>query len=80
MATVATRAVILPVNQLLLSDALGLSNIHAHRVFRELEKHSLIERASGHIILHSLPMLAALADFDERYLEPLSLSKTAFIL
>jgi CRP-like cAMP-binding protein len=74
------QAVIFPVNQLLLSDSLGLSHIHAHRIFRELEKHALIERASGRIILHNLPMLAALADFDERYLEPVSLSKAAFTL
>lgn len=69
------QAVILPVNQLLLSDALGLSYIHTHRIFRELEKHELIERLPGRIILHNLSILASLADFDESYLEPISLSK-----
>ncbi|MCB1947385.1 Crp/Fnr family transcriptional regulator [Nitrosomonas sp.] len=69
------EAVTLPVNQLLLSDALGLSHIHAHRIFRELEKNALIQRLSGRIILLNLPVLAALADFDESYLEPVSLAK-----
>jgi len=71
------QAVILPVNQLLLSDALGLSHIHTHRIFRELEKHELIERLPGRIILHNLSILASLADFDESYLEPISLSKAS---
>lgn len=71
------QAVILPINQLLLSDALGLSHIHTHRIFRELERHELIERLPGRIILHNLAILASLADFDESYLEPISLSKAA---
>lgn len=60
----------LPLNQLLLSDSLGLSHVHAHRVFRELEKDALIKRESGSIILLDLRLLAELADFDAGYLEP----------
>jgi len=74
------QAIILPVNQLLLSDALGLSHIHAHRVFRELERNNLIKRFSGYIVLENLSMLASLADFDESYLEPVSLAKASSLL
>ncbi|MCB1986022.1 MAG: Crp/Fnr family transcriptional regulator [Burkholderiales bacterium] len=74
------QAIILPVNQLLLSDALGLSHIHTHRVFRELENHQLVERLPGRLILQNLAMLSALADFDESYLEPTSLRKASLAL
>ncbi|SFK56992.1 transcriptional regulator, Crp/Fnr family [Nitrosomonas aestuarii] len=74
------QAIILPVNQLLLSDALGLSHIHTHRVFRELENHQLIERFPGRIVLQNLAVLASMADFDESYLEPISFAKTSFAL
>lgn len=66
-----------PLNQLLLSDALGLSHIHSHRVFRELIQLGLIERTSTEITLINLPQLAALADFDATYLEPVSLTSLA---
>lgn len=71
------EAIILPINQLILSDALGMSHIHTHRVFRELEKSKLIERQPRRIILHNISTLASLADFDESYLEPVTLSKAA---
>lgn len=74
------QAIILPINQLLLSDALGLSHIHTHRIFRELEKHELIERQPSCIILQNLAVLASLADFDESYLEPVSLAKASLAL
>jgi CRP-like cAMP-binding protein len=77
---VREEAAVLPVNQILLSDALGLSHVHTHRIFRELEKHQLIERLPGRIVLHNLPVLASLADFDESYLEPISLSNAALVL
>ncbi|MCP5245099.1 MAG: Crp/Fnr family transcriptional regulator [Burkholderiales bacterium] len=74
------QAVIFPVTQMLLSDALGLSHVHAHRVFRELEKHQLVERSPGRLILRNLDLLSSLANFDESYLEPKSLAKTSLTL
>lgn len=74
------HAVIFPVTQLLLSDALGLSHVHAHRVFRQLEKHQLVERSPGRLVLQNLTLLSSLADFDESYLEPKSLANTALAL
>lgn len=63
------QARLLPLNQLLLSDALGLSHIHAHRVFRELDKMGLIARTHNTIELLDIKSLVEFADFDQTYLE-----------
>jgi len=63
------QARLLPLNQLLLSDALGLSHIHAHRVFRELDQIGLIARTHNTIELLDIKSLVAFSDFDESYLE-----------
>lgn len=74
------EAQFLPLNQSLLSDALGLSYIHAHRVFRELDKMGLIVRTYNNIQLLNLKLLADFADFDASYLEPIVNHDTARIL
>ncbi|GKS70149.1 Crp/Fnr family transcriptional regulator [Nitrosomonas sp. PY1] len=71
------EAQFLPLNQSLLSDALGLSHIHAHRIFRELDKMGLIVRTHNSIQLLNLKLLADFADFDASYLEPIANSSTA---
>lgn len=63
------QAKFLPLNQLLLGEALGLSYIQAHRVFRELDKMGLIARTYNTIELLDIKSLVEFADFDESYLE-----------
>lgn len=58
-----------PVNQMLLSDALGMSHIHGHRVFRELDQMGLIERSSEGVQILDMEKLADFAEFDSSYLE-----------
>jgi CRP-like cAMP-binding protein len=58
----------LPLNQILLSDALGISHVHAHRLFRQLESKALIERRGQSVALIDLQGLAELAGFDVHYL------------
>ncbi|MCH9697171.1 MAG: Crp/Fnr family transcriptional regulator [Gammaproteobacteria bacterium] len=66
----AEKSIELPLNQSLLGEALGLSHIHSHRAYRELEKNSLTLRSKQSIKLIDILKLADLADFDPSYLEP----------
>ena len=65
----------LPLNQSLLAEALGLSHIHSHRAYRELENNNLTQRSTQSIKLINVLQLADLADFDPGYLEPVEKPK-----
>lgn len=45
------EARILPLNQLVLSEALGISHIHTHRIFNMISKSDLVKRVDSSIIL-----------------------------
>ncbi|GJL81274.1 MAG: Crp/Fnr family transcriptional regulator [marine bacterium B5-7] len=63
------QACLLPLTQAVLSDALGMSAVHANRSFRALVKDGLIAREKSDIRLMDVTQLSRVADFDHAYLE-----------
>jgi CRP-like cAMP-binding protein len=58
-----------PVNQYLLSDALGLTAIHLNRVLRQLRERGLLTFRDGQVVFHDLPRLRQLAGHHSGYLD-----------
>jgi CRP-like cAMP-binding protein len=58
----------LPINQTELGECLGLTVVHTNRLLRELRQMGLLEFARGHVVIHDLGKLKAVADFDPAYL------------
>jgi CRP-like cAMP-binding protein len=58
----------LPLTQLHLSQATGLSRIHVNRSCQELRKKGLLSFEHGRLIIHDWAALTRLAQFDPRYL------------
>lgn len=58
-----------PITQVLLSDALGMSHVHAHRIFRRLARDGMVSREGTDLVLADPRALARLAGFDDSYLE-----------
>lgn len=57
----------LPLNQALIGDAVGLTNVSVSKALTRLEREGLIRRDDGMIELKSLAALRNLAAFDDRY-------------
>lgn len=57
-----------PVTQVLLADAVGISVVHANRILQQLKADGLLEFARGHAVIHDLPALWRVAEFDPSYL------------
>ncbi len=57
----------LPLGQELIGDALGLSQVHVNRTFRELETLGLVERVGRTRIRLDTRRLTAYADFSDRH-------------
>ena len=58
----------LPVTQLDLADATGLTSVHVNRMLRQLRSQGLVTFRSGVVDIHDLPGLEKLAEFDRSYL------------
>jgi CRP-like cAMP-binding protein len=58
-----------PLNQYLLSDALGLTAIHLNRVLRKLREQGLVTFRDGQVVFHDLPRLRRLAEHHGGYLD-----------
>lgn len=58
----------LPVNQIELSEALGISPVHANRTLQELRTQGLVRLAAQRAEILDLGRLEALAEFDPDYL------------
>jgi CRP-like cAMP-binding protein len=58
----------LPMTQLDIADALGLTPVHVNRVIQELRRDGLLELRKHAVSLRDLPRLRKLADFDDLYL------------
>ncbi|MGZ8886623.1 MAG: Crp/Fnr family transcriptional regulator [Halobacteriota archaeon] len=54
-----------PLNQYVLSDALGLSAIHVNRVLRELREVKLLTLQDRRVVIHDRKELMALAGYEE---------------
>lgn len=62
----------LPITQVELADALGLSNVHVNRTLQELRGDGLIELGGGTLVVRDWDALTATAEFDPRYLHQLA--------
>jgi len=58
----------LPMTQLDIADALGLTPVHVNRVVQELRREGLLELRKHSVSLPDLPRLKELGDFDDLYL------------
>jgi CRP-like cAMP-binding protein len=58
----------LPMTQLDIADALGLTPVHINRVVQELRRDGLLEMRKHAVFLPDLPRLKKLGDFDDLYL------------
>jgi CRP-like cAMP-binding protein len=58
----------LPITQEQFADAVGLTTVHVNRTLRSLDKDGFVKRDRRTIFIPSWTRLAAVADFNERYL------------
>jgi CRP-like cAMP-binding protein len=58
----------LPLTQVVLGDALGLTAVHVNRVLRKLRVSGVMELAAGSLIIADISKLAYIAGFDDNYL------------
>ncbi|VVT21307.1 Crp/Fnr family transcriptional regulator [Sphingomonas sp. EC-HK361] len=58
----------LPITQMDLAEACGVTNVHANRTLRALRDRDLMTFKSGEVVIHNLKALAALAEFEPEYL------------
>lgn len=59
----------LPLSQLVLGDALGLTPVHVNRVLRQLRLLGIMRLRGGVLIIDDIVKLAKVAGFDEQYLQ-----------
>ena len=58
----------MPLTQIVLSDALGLTPVHVNRIIRELRERKVMELGSSTLTLLDIPELVRIAGFDDNYL------------
>ena len=58
----------MPLTQVVLADALGLTPIHVNRVLRRLREEGVMELHGGELVVHDPARLAKIAGFDDTYL------------
>lgn len=58
----------MPLTQVVLADALGLTPIHINRVLRKLREDGVMELGGGKLIISDPEKLARIAGFDDNYL------------
>jgi CRP-like cAMP-binding protein len=58
----------LPLTQVVLGDALGLTAVHINRVLRKLRVSGVMELTAGSLIIADISRLARVAGFDDNYL------------
>ena len=59
----------LPLSQMVLADALGLTPVHVNRTLQGLRGEGLVEFGGGVLTVHDWPALARVAGFDPTYLQ-----------
>ncbi|WP_426265729.1 Crp/Fnr family transcriptional regulator [Sphingomonas sp. LHG3443-2] len=57
-----------PFNQTELGECLGLTAVHVNRTLQQLRERGLCDARDQRVVIHDLPKLQALAEFDPRYL------------
>lgn len=64
----AGTPLVLPLSQLLLADALGMTPVHLNRVLKELRLSGAMTLQRGKLLITDPAMLVKIAGFDENYL------------
>ncbi len=67
----------LPLQQIDLASACGITAVHTSRILRELREREIVSFTHGQVEVQNLSALHALAEFDEGYLYPSPRSATA---
>jgi len=65
---VADELVELPLSQIVLADALGMTPVHINRVLRDLREAGALQLSRGRIVVADTGKLVQIAGFDENYL------------
>jgi CRP-like cAMP-binding protein len=65
----------LPLTQEMISDALGLSIPYVNRILQQLRQDGLVMIKDQLVVIENMEELAALADFEQAYLRPLSIAE-----
>ncbi|UYW33462.1 helix-turn-helix domain-containing protein [Methylorubrum extorquens] len=60
----------LPITQIDLADALGLTPVHVNRVLQEMRGQSLITLRGQTLVIEAWDELLRIAEFDPTYLQP----------
>ncbi len=68
VALAKDSAIHLPLTQIDLAEALGLTAVHVNRMLKRLRAGNLISYKSQHFIVHDIEALKAVAGFDASYL------------
>ncbi|WP_421989136.1 Crp/Fnr family transcriptional regulator, partial [Roseococcus sp.] len=58
----------LPLSQILLADALGMTPVHLNRILKEFRQQEIMRLERGQLIIMDPINLAKIAGFDENYL------------
>jgi CRP-like cAMP-binding protein len=58
----------LPLSQVVLADALGMTSVHVNRVLKELKQSNAMSFRRGHLSITNPQKLVKIAGFDENYL------------
>ena len=64
----ANQGVTLPLSQIILADALGMTPVHINRVLKELRLLGAMDLRRGHLLIQDPVKLVQVAGFDENYL------------
>ena len=59
----------MPLSQILLADALGLTPVHVNRVLRKLKSAGIMHLSHGELVISNLAQLVRTAGFDDNYLQ-----------
>jgi CRP-like cAMP-binding protein len=60
----------LPMQQIDLASACGMTSVHANRILRDLREAKIVTFGGSKVDVHDLATLHAIAEFDDRYLYP----------
>lgn len=58
----------MPLTQMVIADALGLTPVHVNRVLRKLREQNVMELNGKALVIHDAEQLARIAGFDDNYL------------
>ena len=59
----------MPLSQILLADALGLTPVHVNRMLRRFRTAGVMHLSRGQLFMTDLPQLVRIAGFDDNYLQ-----------